>query len=124
MIYFFNNDLELEKVVTSSNVDSAIHEHELNGLIIFNLEIDLEYGKTFIDRVDHVGYYYKDEFYLHKIERVEDLHTEELMHVFGRHIFFNDMVFGRLVEDKGRRTVMHYMYSRTRLIYIHGGKRS
>src|SRR5699024_10807848 len=31
--------------------------------------------------------------------RVEDLHTEELMHVFGRHIFFNDMVFGCIVED-------------------------
>lgn len=100
MIYFLDNSLQLQKIVTSKNVISAIHEHELNGLIRADVELDLSYAKKFlILGIDHVGYYYKDEFYLHKIQRVEYDHVNESVKVVLRHIFFEDMIFGKLIED-------------------------
>ena len=70
MIYFLDNSLQLQKIVTSKNIISAIHEHELNGLIRADVELDLSYANKFLVLgIDHVGYYYKDEFYLHKIQR-------------------------------------------------------
>src|SRR5699024_4637387 len=100
MIYFLDNSLQLQKIVTSKNVISAIHEHELNGLIRADVELDLSYANKFlILGIDHVGYYYKDEFYLHKIQRVEYDHVNESATVVLRHIFFEDMIFGKLIQD-------------------------
>ena len=100
MIYFLDNSLQLQKIVTSKNVISAIHEHELNGLIRADVELDLAYANKFlILGIDHVGYYYKDEFYLHKIQRVEYDHVSETATVVLRHIFFEDMIFGKLIQD-------------------------
>ena len=100
MIYFLDNSLQLQKIVTSKNVISAIHEHELNGLIRADVELDLSYANKFlILGIDHVGYYYKDEFYLHKIQRVEYDHVNESAKVVLRHIFFEDMIFGKLIRD-------------------------
>ena len=100
MIYFLDNSLQLQKIVTSKNVISAIHEHELNGLIRADVELDLAYANKFlILGIDHVGYYYKDEFYLHKIQRVEYDHVNETTKVVLRHIFFEDMIFGKLIQD-------------------------
>lgn len=100
MIYFLDNSLQLQKIVTSKNVISAIHEHELNGLIRADVELDLSYANKFlILGIDHVGYYYKDEFYLHKIQRVEYDHVNETATVVLRHIFFEDMIFGKLIRD-------------------------
>lgn len=100
MIYFLDNSLQLQKIVTSKNVISAIHEHELNGLIRADVELDLSYANKFlILGIDHVGYYYKDEFYLHKIQRVEYDHVNESAKVVLRHIFFEDMIFGKLIQD-------------------------
>ena len=100
MIYFLDNSLQLQKIVTSKNVISAIHEHELNGLIRADVELDLSYANKFlILGIDHVGYYYKDEFYLHKIQRVEYDHVNETATVVLRHIFFEDMIFGKLIQD-------------------------
>ena len=100
MIYFLDNSLQLQKIVTSKNVISAIHEHELNGLIRADVELDLSYANKFlILGIDHVGYYYKDEFYLHKIQRVEYDHVNETATVVLRHIFFEDMLFGKLIRD-------------------------
>ena len=100
MIYFLDNSLQLQKIVTSKNVISAIHEHELNGLIRADVELDLAYANKFlILGIDHVGYYYKDEFYLHKIQRVEYDHVNESATVVLRHIFFEDMIFGKLIQD-------------------------
>lgn len=100
MIYFLDNSLQLQKIVTSKNVISAIHEHELNGLIRADVELDLSYANKFLVLgIDHVGYYYKDEFYLHKIQRVEYDHVNETATVVLRHIFFEDMIFGKLIQD-------------------------
>ena len=100
MIYFLDNSLQLQKIVTSKNIISAIHEHELNGLIRGNVELDLSYANKFLVLgIDHVGYYYKDEFYLHKIQRVEYDHVNETATVVLRHIFFEDMIFGKLIRD-------------------------
>ena len=100
MIYFLDNSLQLQKIVTSKNVISAIHEHELNGLIRADVELDLSYANKFLVLgIDHVGYYYKDEFYLHKIQRVEYDHVNETATVVLRHIFFEDMIFGKLIRD-------------------------
>lgn len=100
MIYFLDNSFQLQKIVTSKNVISAIHEHELNGLIRADVELDLSYANKFlILGIDHVGYYYKDEFYLHKIQRVEYDHVNETATVVLRHVFFEDMIFGKLIQD-------------------------
>ena len=100
MIYFLDNSLQLQKIVTSKNIISAIHEHELNGLIRADVELDLSYTNKFLVLgIDHVGYYYKDEFYLHKIQRVEYDHENESAKVVLRHIFFEDMIFGKLIQD-------------------------
>ena len=100
MIYFLDNSLQLQKIVTSKNIISAIHEHELNGLIRADVELDLSYANKFLVLgIDHVGYYYKDEFYLHKIQRVEYDHVNETATVVLRHIFFEDMIFGKLIQD-------------------------
>src|SRR5699024_8115972 len=100
MIYFLDNSLQLQKIVTSKNVISAIHEHELNGLIRADVELDLSYANKFLVLgIDHVGYYYKDEFYLHKIQRVEYDHVNEKATVVLRHIFFEDMIFGKMIRD-------------------------
>lgn len=100
MIYFLDNDLQLQKIVTSKNIISAVHEHELNGLIIADIVLDLSYANKFlILGIDHVGYYYKDEFYLHKIQSVEYNHTDETALVELRHVFFEDMLFGKLIQD-------------------------
>ena len=100
MIYFLDNSLQLQKIVTSKNINSAVHEHELNGLIRGDIELDLSYANKFlILGIDHVGYYYKDEFYLHKIQRVEYDHVNETATVVLRHIFFEDMIFGKLIRD-------------------------
>lgn len=100
MIYFLDNSLQLQKIVTSKNINSAVHEHELNGLIRADVELDLSYANKFLVLgIDHVGYYYKDEFYLHKIQRVEYDHVNETATVVLRHIFFEDMIFGKLIRD-------------------------
>lgn len=100
MIYFLDNSLQLQKIVTSKNIISAVHEHELNGLIRADVELDLSYANKFLVLgIDHVGYYYKDEFYLHKIQRVEYDHVNETAMVVLRHIFFEDMIFGKLIRD-------------------------
>lgn len=100
MIYFLDNSLQLQKIVTSKNINSAVHEHELNGLIRGDIELDLSYANKFLVLgIDHVGYYYKNEFYLHKIQRVEYDHVNETALVVLRHIFFEDMIFGKLIQD-------------------------
>lgn len=100
MIYFLDNSLQLQKIVTSKNIISAVHEHELNGLIIADIVLDLSYANKFlILGIDHVGYYYKDEFYLHKIQSVEYDHANETALVELRHVFFEDMLFGKLIQD-------------------------
>jgi len=99
MIYFFDNELNMVKVATSKNVISAVHEHELNGLILGTVETDLSYTEAFINDVDYFGYYYKDNYYLHKIKRVEHEHENELVRITGRHIFFEDMLYGDYIRD-------------------------
>src|SRR5690625_2240695 len=99
MIYFFDNELNMVKVATSKNVISAVHEHELNGLILGTVELDMDYAKAFINAVDYLGYYYKGNFYIHKIKRVEDEHENELIRITGRHIFFEDMLYGDYIRD-------------------------
>src|SRR5699024_9881498 len=99
MIYFFDNELNMIKVATSKNVISAVHEHELNGLILGTVEADLSYTEAFINDVDYFGYYYKDNYYLHKIKRVEHEHENELVRITGRHIFFEDMLYGDYIRD-------------------------
>src|SRR5699024_6588928 len=84
---------------TSKNVISAVHEHELNGLILGTVETDLDYTEAFINDVDYFGYYYKDNYYLHKIKRVEHEHENELVRITGRHIFFEDMLYGDYIRD-------------------------
>lgn len=99
MIYFFDINLKLKKIVNPDNALSAIHEHELNNHIIGSMVMDMAYAKTFIDDVDHFGYYYKGNFYLHRIRRVEDSHISETVTVTGRHIFFEDMLYGLPIDD-------------------------
>lgn len=99
MIYFFDINLKLKKIVNPDNALSAIHEHELNNHIIGSMVMDMSYAKTFIDDVDHFGYYYKGNFYLHRIRRVEDSHISETVTVTGRHIFFEDMLYGLPIDD-------------------------
>lgn len=100
MIYFLDNSLQLQKVVTSKNINSAVHVHELNGLIRGDIELDLSYANKFLVLgIDHVGYYYNDEFYLHKIQRVKYDHVNESVKVVFRHIFFEDMLFGPIIKD-------------------------
>lgn len=100
MIYFLDNSLQLQKIVTSKNTGDIMHYEELNGLIHGNVELDLSYANKFlILGIDHVGYYYKNEFYLHKIQRVEYDHVNESVKVVFRHIFFEDMLFGPIVKD-------------------------
>lgn len=99
MIYFFDNELNMVKVATSKNVISAVHEHELNGLILGTVETDLSYTEAFINDVDYFGYYYKDNYYIHKIKRVEHEHENELVRITGRHIFFEDMLYGDYIRD-------------------------
>lgn len=60
--------------------------------------LDLDYARKFIDDVDYFGYYYKDVFYINKINRVEDNHINETLSIeVARHIFFEDMAFGELI---------------------------
>lgn len=100
MIYFLDNSLQLQKIVTSKNTGDIMHHEELNGLIHGNVELDLSYANKFlILGIDHVGYYYKSEFYLHKIQRVEYDHVNESVKVVFRHIFFEDMLFGPIIKD-------------------------
>ena len=99
MIYFFDNELNMVKVATSKNIISAVHEHELNGLILGTVETDLSYTEAFINDVDYFGYYYKGNYHLHKIKRVEHEHENELVRITGRHIFFEDMLYGDYIRD-------------------------
>src|SRR5699024_10637119 len=65
-----------------------------------DIELDLSYANMFLVLgIDHVGYYYKDEVYLHKIQRVEYDHANETATVVLRHIFFEDIIFGKLIQD-------------------------
>jgi phage minor structural protein len=99
MIYFLDNDLQLQKIVTSKNIYETNHEHELNGYIIADMLLPLDYVKKFIDKVEYFGYYYRGTFYLHKIQSTEDLHQDDVCLISGRHIFFDDMLYGKLIED-------------------------
>ena len=99
MIYFLDNDLQLQKIVTSKNIYETNHEHELNGYIIADVLLPLDYVKKFIDKVEYFGYYYRGTFYLHKIQSTEDLHQDDVCLISGRHIFFDDMLYGKLIED-------------------------
>ena len=99
MIYFLDNDLQLQKIVTSKNIYETNHEHELNGYIIADALLPLDYVKKFIDKVEYFGYYYRGTFYLHKIQSTEDLHQDDVCLISGRHIFFDDMLYGKLIED-------------------------
>src|SRR5699024_8506220 len=99
-LFFLDNNFNLIKIVTSKNIINFIHEHELNGLIRTDIELDLEYTKEFIDNgIDFVGYYYEDNFYLHSIETKEENHHEDIYILSGRHIFFNDMLYGKYIRD-------------------------
>lgn len=99
MIYFFDIDLKLKKIVTPENALEAVHEHELNNMILGSVTMDMAYAKAFIDDVDHFGYYWRGNFYLHRIRRVEDSHINETVTVTGRHIFFEDMLYGLPIGD-------------------------
>lgn len=99
MIYLFDKDMGLHKVVKSENVLTPIHEHEMNGLILCNIELGLSYAKKFIDGAEYAGYYYKDVYYLHRIKRVEEIHEEEKLIIAGRHIFFDDMLAYNIIKD-------------------------
>lgn len=99
MIYFLDNNLQLQKIVTSKNIYETNHEHELNGYIIADVLLPLDYVKKFIDKVEYFGYYYRGTFYLHKIQSTEDLHQDDVCLISGRHIFFDDMLYGKLIED-------------------------
>src|SRR5699024_5894861 len=99
MIYFFDIDLKLKKIVTPENALEAVHEHELNNMILGSVTMDMAYAKAFIDDVDHFGYYWRRNFYLHRIRRVEDSHINETVTVTGRHIFFEDMLYGLPIGD-------------------------
>lgn len=99
MIYFLDNDLQLQKIVTSKNIYETNHEHELNGYIIADVLLPLDYVKEFIDKVEYFGYYYRGTFYLHKIQSTEYLHQDDVCLISGRHIFFDDMLYGKLIED-------------------------
>ena len=99
MIYFLDNDLQLQKIVTSKNIYETNHEHELNGYIIADALLPLDYVKKFIDKVEYFGYYYRGTFYLHKIQSTEDIHQDDVCLITGRHIFFDDMLYGKLIED-------------------------
>lgn len=98
-LYFFDGSLNLQKIVTSKNINAALHEQELNGLIICNIEMDMAYTKQFIHNVDYVGYYVKGVYHLHHIKRVEDNHEDESVLISGRHIFFEDMLYGEYIRD-------------------------
>src|SRR5699024_7738938 len=74
---FFDIDLKLKKIVTPENALEAVHEHELNNMILGSVTMDMAYAKAFIDDVDHFGYYWRGNFYLHRIRRVEDSHINE-----------------------------------------------
>ena len=97
--YFLDNNLQLQKIVTSKNVISAIHEQELNGLIRADIELDLTYSKFLVSGIDYVGYHYRDNFYLHKIQRVEHDHVDDVTKIVLRHIFFEDMLYGKIIKD-------------------------
>ena len=99
MIYFFNANMGLKKIVNSENVVSAVHEHELNGVILSAIALDLSYARVFKDDVEYFGYYYKNNFYIHKIRRVEEEHNNETLIFIGRHIFFDELMTGELVQD-------------------------
>ena len=99
-LFFLNNDLTLSKVVTDKNILTINHEHEMNGLVRADIELDLDYALEFLeDDIDYVGYYYADEFYLHKIISIEHDYHENVTYLAVHHIFFEDMSFGAYVED-------------------------
>src|SRR5699024_11584626 len=99
MIYFFDIDLKLKKIVTPENALEAVHEHELNNMILGSVTMDMAYAKTFIDDVDHFGYYWRRKFYLHRTRRVEVSHNNKTVTVTGRHIFFEDMMYTLSIAD-------------------------
>ena len=99
-LFFLNNDLTLSKVVTDKNILTINHEHEMNGLVRADIELDLDYALEFLeDDIDYVGYYYADEFYLHKIISFEHDYHENVTYLAVHHIFFEDMSFGAYIED-------------------------
>ena len=99
-LFFLNNDLTLSKVVTDKNILTINHEHEMNGLVRADIELDLDYALEFLeDDIDYVGYYYADEFYLHKIISIEHDYHENVTYLAVHHIFFEDMSFGAYIED-------------------------
>src|SRR5699024_12272251 len=63
------------------NALEAVHEHVLNNMILGSVTMDMAYAKAFIDDVDHFGYYWRGNFYLHRIKRVEDSHINETVTV-------------------------------------------
>lgn len=100
MIYFFDKDMELKKLVVSSNVYNPTHQQVKNGMILAQLEFDIDYAFMFIDKVEYFGYYYNETFYLHRIKTVEPDFAENIMTVAGNHIFFDDMIGYNYIRDK------------------------
>lgn len=100
MIYFFDKDMELKKLVVSSNVYNPTHQQVKNGMILAQLEFDIDYAFMFIDKVEYFGYYYNETFYLHRIKTVEPDFAANIMTVAGNHIFFDDMIGYNYIKDK------------------------
>ena len=89
MIYFFDKNMELKKLVVSSNVYNPTHQQVKNGMILAQLEFDIDYAFMFIDKVEYFGYFYNEVFYLHRIKTVEPDFVDNIMTVAGNHIFLD-----------------------------------
>ena len=99
MIYFFDKNMELKKLVISSNVYNPTHQQVKNGMILAQLEFDIDYAFMFIDKVEYFGYFYNEVFYLHRIKTVEPDFVDNIMTVAGNHIFFDDMIGYNYIKD-------------------------
>ena len=99
MIYFFDKNMELKKLVVSSNVYNPTHQQVKNGMILAQLEFDIDYAFMFIDKVEYFGYFYNEVFYLHRIKTVEPDFVDNIMTVAGNHIFFDDMIGYNYIKD-------------------------
>lgn len=100
MIYLFDKNEELTKVIPSAGIISAIQKEALNGLITFEAEMKELYFEDIkhAEFIGHKDYQNKNIFYLYKIDGIKA--SGKNINVTGLHVVFDDLKSYGYIRDR------------------------